>query len=74
MKQNNYFHQSARLNAETLPHIMRFSEDEAMVGQFSSFMLKNNQSYLLMYINMLIHGIKKACRNFSDYATLLEKG
>jgi hypothetical protein len=35
------------------------SGSEAAVGQFASYIFKNNSSYLINYLNALIHGINK---------------
>lgn len=41
-----------------------FSEEEAIVGQFTGTMFKINENYLINYLNLLIHGIIKALRNY----------
>lgn len=42
------------------------SENEAIVGQFASYIYKNNASYLINYLNALIHGLNKAVKSFGD--------
>ena len=41
-----------------------YSNEEASVSQFNVFIFKNNKTYLIAYLNRLIHGIKKVCKNF----------
>lgn len=38
-----------------------------MVGQFNSFIFKNNKTYLGKYLNVLIHAINKAVKNYTNY-------
>lgn len=38
--------------------LLKFSEDEAKIGQFSSLLNKNYESYLKKYLNLLIHKLK----------------
>ena len=42
-----------------------FGESEAKVGQFTSQVFNNNESYLITYLNSLIHAILSATKNFS---------
>jgi hypothetical protein len=44
--------------------MIKFSEEEVIVGQFASAIYKNNENYLINYLNMLIHGINKAVLKF----------
>ena len=39
------------------------SESEASVGQFASLIFKNNSSYLINYLNALIHGINQGVQD-----------
>lgn len=41
-----------------------FSEEEAIVGQFTGAMFKINENYLINYLNLLIHGVTRAQRNY----------
>lgn len=43
------------------------SEFDSKVGIFSSFMLKNNKSYSLGYLNALIHGLLRATKKLGIY-------
>ena len=51
-----------------------YSEEEACVAQFSAFLFKNNKTYLLSYLNQLIHGLKSACRHFGWYVCFAKEG
>ena len=42
-------------------------EEEGKVGQFSSLVFKNNENYIVTYLNLLIHGILTATKEFEKY-------
>jgi hypothetical protein len=42
--------------------LRKLSENDAIVGQFTSYIFKNNASYLVNYLNTLIHGINKGIK------------
>ena len=48
------------MNEKIEKDLLKLSESDAIVGQFASFIFKNNASYLITYLNALIHAINKA--------------
>lgn len=64
---NNY-QQQELLSKETFyEEISYFSDFEVKVGLFNAHMLKNNNNYLVNYLNTLIHGLLKATERYSYY-------
>lgn len=50
---------------------MGFSKGESIVGQFSSRIFANNQSYLIQYLNNIIHGILSAIKDYEQLIKVL---
>ena len=46
--------------------LKRLLESDASVGQLASYIFKNNASYLITYLNALIHGINLAIQDLID--------
>ena len=67
IRKNNYDNQIEFSNREIHNELKKFSEEEAIVGQFSSSVFKTNETYLIKYLNMLIHGINSALMHFQKY-------
>ena len=64
IRKNNYDNQIEFSNREIHNELKKFSEEEATVGQFCSSVFKINEAYLIKYLNLLIHGINRALRDF----------
>lgn len=56
---NNHKNMSELMKQEIAEDLKKFSESETSVGQFASYLFKNNGNYLIRYLNALIHGITK---------------
>ena len=64
MMDNNYENQRAFSKTPLNENLISFSKDEAVIGQFCSQIFKDNENYLIGYLNSLIHGILTATRDF----------
>ena len=50
------------MNEKIDKELLKLSKKDAIVGQFASFTFKNSASYLITYLNALIHGINLAAQ------------
>ena len=64
--QNNYESQSTLGKSKISADFKIYSEREAMVGQFMAVMFSNSETYLVGYLNELIHGITSALKDFEE--------
>ena len=64
--EDNYASQSMFSQMPLKNELVGFSEEEGLVGQFSSRMFRNSEAYLVSHLNNLLHGILTATK------TLLE--
>lgn len=46
-----------------------FLKEEAMVGQFATGVYKSYENYLVNYLNILIHSLNTASKNFMNILT-----
>ena len=64
--QNNYESQSTLGKSKVSSDFKIYSEREAMTGQFMAVMFSNSETYLIGYLNQLIHGVTSALKDFEE--------
>ena len=61
---NNYENQSYFSQQPIDRKMKMYSEQDSVIGKFSSVMFMNNENYSIGYLNALIHGILKGLKHF----------
>ena len=64
--ENNFKFQHYIANMEIPSKLKCFTEDESSVGIFAATTFKNNENYIIGYLNMLIHSLLTATSNFEE--------
>lgn len=63
---NNSEHQNFFAKNCNESSLSKFCDGEAIVGKFTSIIYKLGESYLLYYLNLLLHGINRAASNYGS--------
>ena len=63
---NNFEQQSLLSRDSDLKDIDYFSEFEGKTGFFNAHLSRNSESYLIAYLNALIHGLLKAAEKLKE--------